>query len=377
MGKFLMAGDRQLLYYDLNDAYVEVINNRYLPLSLRDYIKTTVYDDKETAQRSAEHLSALKDYLSGRVLTLSRDNAKQILGAIGMPKSDRTSERIAIVHACNGLSMTDNIWVKDENDNRSYVDIDLRTHPLSEVSYEISMIGKNISVQKEILLPDIATTGMFRKTWHRTEDNIELWKSDRTNGNINVLMEKKASDILDASNVEHVRYHMIERDGLKISVCSCLATDDLSLIDGYELQDFARHHGTTLLAIMEQVFPKETSRMCIADYVLANTDRHLGNIQFFVSNETGKVEGLTPLMDFNQALIADELGTDISDLNYELTGKTMQETAMERFVASGFRINEDVLPEKCKDRLTELQRVAERKTPEKPKPTRSEDAPER
>ena len=193
MGFFLMNGDKKTIYYDFYEGIIEVLDNAFLPLPLKDYIKSTRYDNKDVSIQSSQHLTALRDYLSGRVLSLSRENAKEILNSVSLPQSNKTEERIAIVTACNGLSVTDNIWIKDEIDGRMFSEVCLRKKHLSEAAYGISMLGKRISVEKDVMIPDIGTAGMFRKTWHRTDDGrIQLWKSDRLTENANVLAEKQA-----------------------------------------------------------------------------------------------------------------------------------------------------------------------------------------
>ena len=44
--------------------------------------------------------------------------------------------------------------------------------------------------------------------------------------------------------------------------------------------------------------------MKIIDYLIGNTDRHLGNWGFFVDNKTNKVMKLHPLMDYNKAFLS-------------------------------------------------------------------------
>lgn len=58
------------------------------------------------------------------------------------------------------------------------------------------------------------------------------------------------------------------------------------------------------------------------DYMFLNIDRHLENFGFLVDNKANQIVDMAPLYDYNQALVADVLENDISDLLYELTGKT-------------------------------------------------------
>ena len=250
--------------------------------------------------------------------------------------------------------MTDNFWTTEPDDNRAFAEVCLRNHHLEDAAYAISILGKNISVSRDILKPDIGTNGMFAKTWVRTDHGIYLWKTDFTTGFVNTEAELLASRILDASNVPHVSYKRIERDGLIIASCPCICSDTISTIDGYELRDWCGHTGRDFFQTVLSLAGIKVADMAVVDYVFANTDRHLGNILFFVDNTDNQVLGPAPLFDHNQAFVADYAGTDISDCIYELTGKTMKETAMEFAPFADVCMDYSLLPEEAVKRAEEM-----------------------
>lgn len=347
----LKNGDRKVLRFDLDDFYMEVLDNAYLPYALKDFVQTSDFSSMEKMKRSARDMDVLKDYLCTRTLTLDRENAKTILNVASLPQSLKTNERLKIVLACQGLSMTDNFWLCEESDTRRFSEVNLRNHKLGDAAYEVSILGRHISVSHDILAPDISTDGMFAKTWVRKEDGVELWKTDKTVNSINTCCEKKASELLDYTNISHVKYDLFERDGRKIVSCACLATDSISLINGYDLRDWCTHTGKDFTLYMKEHFLENFSKMCVADYLLANTDRHLGNILFMVDNATNEILDMAPLMDHNQALISDLFDKDVSDLVYDATGLTIRESAEKYFASACVKADIEKFPKKCQERF--------------------------
>lgn len=352
---FLKNGDINVLYYDFDAGVIEVLNKDFLPYSLKDFLQSTSYNNREESIKSGKHITALRDFLSNRLLSLTRENAKAILNSLGLPQTLKTDERIKVVEACQGLSMIDNFWLAEESDTRLFEDANLRTHSLSEVAYQISLLGKTISATYSDLIPDMTTGGMFAKAWHREGNKVLLWKTNKSHVNVNVKAELKASDYLNKLGIEHVPYYLSEVNRRPISVCENIATNAFSVIDGYDLQDWCQHTGTTLLDFVCKYYLEDMANMIIFDYCVANTDRHLGNIHFFVDNGTNLLAGPTPLLDHNQAFIADLVGSDIDDLTYDLTNKPFKQSAKEFYKYSTFN-NKDTsfMSNACKRRLFKI-----------------------
>lgn len=346
---YLMNGEKPVMWFSFEDEQIEVIDNDFLPISLKDFVKTSDFSSKETMKKSFADLSAVKDFFLSRLLSFSKTESKAILHSQSFHQSNKVDDRIKIVLACQSLSMIDNFWTKPDDSGQMFKDVNLRSKHLRDAAYPISILQMPISATREEIQPDISALGMFPKTWYREPGHICLWKTDNTRGNINVTAECRASEILDKTNIEHVRYSQFERDGHLFSRCECIATDELSIVDGYAVKDWCDHTGRNFLAYLEALNIEKFSQMCVSDYFLANTDRHLGNIHFFIDNKTNTVLDFTPLLDFNQALIADEFGVSVDDQIYDVTGRPMLETAVKYYGTSNIEFSS--LPGKCEERL--------------------------
>ena len=348
---FLMNGNKPVLEFSLEDMYINVLDNNFLPYELKDFIKTSnPFDFKKTVK----DLETFKDFLSSRVLLLSRENAKVILNAASLPQSLKTEDRIKIVLACKGLSMTDNFWIKEDGECKSFADVNLRNNKLSDASYEIAILGKHISATSEELRPDLSTTGMFPKYWKRNGDSVYLYKTDKMYGKVNSSAEIKASHILKELGTNVVPYKEEIKDGILFSVSKCIATDEYSLISASSVKDWCVHTGKDFLSFIKENFMAPFSNMVVSDYILANTDRHIENWGFMVDNATNKIMSFAPLYDLNQALVADQFGTDINDLIYEPTGISFLDGIREYISYSTLdfsKVNVETISSQVKERL--------------------------
>jgi len=348
----LMNGNKPILEFDLEDMYIHVLNNDFLPFALKDYIQTT---DPSDFKKSVRDIETLRDFFSGRMLNISRENAKILLNVLSLPQTLKTEERVKISLMCRSLSMTDNFWTRENNEtNLTFDQVCLRKNKLSDASYQISVLGRHISACLDDLKSDLLTNGMFAKTWRRTNTLVELWKTDKTIENINARSEVQVSKILDTTNIPHVTYRAEVQDGKYFAISQCFTNDNVSFVTAQDVRDYCDHIGTSFDKYVFHHFTTEMANMTVLDYIVANTDRHFENWGFLVDNNTNKITSFAPLFDHNQALIADIFETDIDDLVYEPTGKSFLDSAKEALQYCNLTIDTDILPEQCKARYYNL-----------------------
>lgn len=325
MEYILMNTNRPILSFDDEYSYLNVIDNDFLPYSIKDYVIST--DRADSIRTAIKHLSALKDFLIARTLNLSREHAKVILNIAALPQSLKPSEKLKIVYACRGLNMEDNFWIKTEKEKLTFDDINLRNKHLSESSYDIAILGRHISATLSSLETDLMLGGMFPKYWHRNGKIIELWKTDKSGG-LNCECEVKASQLLNEAKIPCIIYRKAKRDGLVFSVCDCMTDDDTSLVKATDIADWCRHTNKDFSEFLKN-YEKSFANMVIADFVLGNTDRHMENWGFLINNSTNKIISLAPLYDLNQALVIDTMGNSnaLGELIYEPCNISFNEAA--------------------------------------------------
>ena len=299
----IMHGGCTAAIVNIADGTYDIIDDKHLPYTMRGVFKPAMFIER------------FKDWLSSRVLDLSRTNAKVILNVAAMPQMIKATDRVKIALACNALTMRDTYWVKPAESGLRYKDVSLREHRLSDVCFDIAILGKYVSATADELKPELVTNGMFPKYWRRNGSTVSLCKSEIANAG--VQNEIDASNIFQQLGIPCVTYRLEYKDYEPLSVCD-LVTDE-SLVEWWEIDDFVSNQGLNPLDWRKEVYGKELANMCIGDYITANTDRHVGNFGVIV-NADGSIQSFAPCYDFNQCLIADEFGTVIDDLMYDPLG---------------------------------------------------------
>lgn len=344
----LMLRDEEVACFDLDEFWIEVKRPELMPFALRDWVRTT--EVHMSPKQVMQGIDALRDWLAARVLSLSRLNAKVILNVATLPQSMKISERLKICFACKGLTMSDSYWLREGEE--SFCQVNLRGNSLCDASYSIAILGKYVPIDQKELRSDLSTLGMFPKFWKKNGFLAEMWKTDKTIGCSNTTAELKVSEILKKSNVKHTHYRREEMDGRVFAVSDCIANEDFGMVNASEVRDWCSHRGLKFLPWILEKFGEDFRKMCLVDYVVANTDRHLDNWGFVMNNHTGELVEMLPLFDHNQALLADEFGTEIEELIYEPTGMSFQET-IQRFRGAELVIEGD-LPLKAKERYNKI-----------------------
>ncbi|MBR2278342.1 MAG: hypothetical protein IJ872_03915 [Eubacterium sp.] len=243
-------------------------------------------------------------WCASRVLTLDRKYAKEIMNAIGAKQATTDRDRALIAISYHALSLTDVYWIATNNEKTKFEDISLYSHSLSNSFADVSLCGKQITAQNEELINnqdaagDIATNGVAPKAWIRKKDKFYLMKDGEER---DVDAELLASKIVDCFDVDHVKYTKDSFDDRKVSKSEIITSEKRSIVSMEYIDIYCANHD---LDTDEFVLKKDEYNyymMNIIDYLIGNSDRHWGNWGFWVDNNTNKLLGLHPLMDFNKA----------------------------------------------------------------------------
>lgn len=246
-------------------------------------------------------------WCASRVLTLDRKYAKEILRAIGAQQAVTDKDRAMIAVYYHGLTLTDVYWIRAAGEKVQFSDLNLYNHSLSDAFADVSLRGKDITLQNSELLVvkdvagDVGTLGVAPKAWIRKNDEFFLLKDGDER---DVEAELLASKIVGCFDIDYVPYEEDSFDGLKVSKCKIITSVDRSIVP-YEFIDV--YCVNRELNKLEFVLKKDSYSyymMNIIDYLIGNTDRHWGNWGFFADNSTNKLQGLYSLMDFNKSFLA-------------------------------------------------------------------------
>lgn len=326
---YLMLKDTNVLYFNLEDFVVEVLREDLLPFCLRSNIRKSV-----KTKDLLHNIQEVKGYLSSRILSLSRDNAKQIYAAFQIPQIDSIDNRVSICLRCKGVSIQDSYWIREDSESLGYSRVNIRQNKLYDI-VDISLGGFNPSITTNRYCPELTTKGLFRKGWIHLGNDLYMLKSDRTDAYVNTKMEILASDVLDCfeNTIDHITYvgDMKETvDGTQfVSICKNFVGEDYSFVEAWEVMEYMKRCGMDFRSYCLRRWPETFSSIPVLDYLIVNTDRHTQNYGFFMNNSTGVLEKLAPIFDYNCALVADYFNKEANDTLSQMfnTAETLRQLA--------------------------------------------------
>ena len=294
------------------DGSIMIYEEKLLPFSLQK--EDLTYED------------FFFNWLSVRPLSIGRTNAKAILNNAGIPQNSLTIARI-----CHGMNLSDCYWVKEREEDTSWDKDNLYDHDMDPLYADTALTGKSHHLSKDKFhTPELTAQGVSAKCWIKENDGIYLYKVGRK--------ELPASEILDVLGIDHVHYEKAEqlkeylsKDRIKkiedvgeIIVRSKLITNKQQGIIPFE--EFAVWCANQEIDDEYEEAKRRDEKsyyeMKIADYILNNSDRHVGNWGFYFDVEENKLQGMYPLMDHDHSF--DEEETLMSQTN---EGKTLLEAA--------------------------------------------------
>ena len=255
-------------------------------------------EEAEDIDTLVNNITNFNYWCASRVLTLDRKYAKEILNSIGMPQAVTDKERAQIAMSYRCVSLTDVFWVRLEKETISFREVNLYDNHLENTFIDISLKGRQYTVQNECLARDLSTNGCFPKAWQRIPDGFRLLKNG---GEAAVERELLASQICRCFDVSQVFYERDYFDGEKVSVSSNITSKEYSIVSMEAFEIYAVNHDRNTKKYILSLDRHNYYMMNIIDYLIGNTDRHWGNWGVLVCNTNNKPVRLYDLMDFNQA----------------------------------------------------------------------------
>ena len=311
MSLYLMAKDMPVL--EIGQSGCRIVAKELLPFSLRKD-RVTLEDFYGT-------------WVSGRALQLSRTNSKMILNSMRVSQTNA----FKICQTCHGASLSDVYWFKEEGEEISWKDVSLFRNDISRGMASTALVGDVLREYGKIHTPELTTQGVAAKAWVRSKGDLYLYKIGKK--------ELAASAVLDALGFSHVVYQKVEGAELdrvvtaerkeliraldeRVVKCRLIASEERSMVSFEDFQIYCQGNGKNVFEEVLKLDRRHYLEMQIADYILNTIDRHGANWGFFMDNATGRLEGLYPLMDHDQAF------SDVEGMGSQTTEEEMNlETA--------------------------------------------------
>ena len=324
-------------YFDImhkDRRVARIYENGRVTVNFVSFMPYNLYlDTEDDMDTRVQNLTNFYAWCSSRVLTLDRKHAKEIMNNIGAVQSPTDRDRAMIAISYRALSLMDVFWVRTKDDKKTFDEICLYNHSLSDAFVDVSLRGKNLTLENAELIPeqdpaaDVGTPGVAPKAWIRREDGFYLLKSGEKR---DVDAELLASAIIDCFSVRHVSYEKFEFNGAFVSKCRIITSAERSIVPMEFVEIYCVNHDKDRMAFVLKRDAYSYYMMNIIDYLIGNTDRHWGNWGFWVDNKSNKLLELHPLMDYNKAFLSYE---KLSGARCHATdGKLSQQEAAEEAV---------------------------------------------
>lgn len=330
----IMMKDTEVMRVDFDNLQYEVRNEKYLPYPVRGKLQEmpgpgearTVYDMTQAILAARKNEEAVVSWLAGRILLLSRANAKWIYNLFCFEQAGTDEQRIKIAIVCRAVSVLDPYWLKfDDDGDLAWRDVDVKRNPLNEIVAQVALHGKSLTFQGSPVTPELTTNGVYAKAWRRHPDSgLWLYKLG-ADGSTEARIEVMCSNLLDKMNVEHIHYEAGRDEDKYVCMCPCMTTDTKAILTGMEFISYCNVNGIDPDARMFEIDGESIYKMWIVDFLISNRDRHGQNWGFYYDTETMEILGCHPLFDHNNAFDINFMQD--MDAPYQFGGMTVKQAA--------------------------------------------------
>ena len=292
----------------------DIYNIDYAPLSISNANKTL----------GANLLKQINDWFKGRGIPSWRKDLEKLLEKLNVSSPEE------LLNKSYALSLSDQYWLKEENSNVKWQDINFFTNDFEYEAYlEASLdSSSNLTTSKDKAIlrsPNNTTDGMLQKGWIIENGKRILVKGTYTSSREEPFNEWLASQISKRLGFYYCNYFVEWTDKTKlISKCENFVSEDEEIISAYDVFKSEKKPNNIndyefYIHILEKhKVPnarKNVVDMFMVDYLMKNTDRHMKNFGIIRNVETLDWVRTTPIFDTGQSMECDKYTSQIDFLN--------------------------------------------------------------
>ena len=245
----------------------------------------------------------ITSWIKHRSIPKNRAYVDNLLSSLGLS----INRPLDIIRVSKGLSLNDCYWVKDENNQDTFDDVNLYENRFTRILGQIAFTGYGSSdVTGLTSSPEFTTNGMLPKCWRRVNGKIFLYKGGTmgaSNTGNEPYSEFYAYQIAGILGINAIPYNLSKWKNTLCSTCELFTSKNISFVP---VGRIVRSGG--LQAVREYyeklgpTFEKAFNEMIFFDTLIFNTDRHFGNFGFLVDNVSNKIIAPAPLFDHGNSL---------------------------------------------------------------------------
>ena len=242
---------------------------------------------------------SLKNWLETRRSAKHRAEIAKLLRSLGM------TDLKSFIDISLGLTLTDTIWIKEENSDSDWNSVNLYDNNFSEIISQTAFMGGVSDFGFRTTSPEYGTDGMLPKCWVRRSDGIYLLKGGTkgfSGAGFEPYSEYFTSQLENALEISHVEYDLDSYHNRIVSTCKLITSKEISMLPSVyffrECSDLSEYLNCADKIGVSMKFRE----MLILDALTCNYDRHLNNIQFLVDSDNFEIIDLAPVFDNGNGL---------------------------------------------------------------------------
>ena len=342
--KLIMCRDHPVLSFEYDPesgracASGDVLDSKRLPLEFVTHGKPALYASK------------IDEWWKARAIPPTRDGIRKVLESLGASSTQELIDR------SYGLSLSDQYWVRREDDSVSWGDVNFFDNLFDEALGEILLTSYSSSHDVSFNAPDVSTGGDLPKRWTVNPGTGKrlLVKSGRTGQE--PMNEVIASKLCSRLGIPAVSYFLARSGNRLACACEDMLTNREELVSAWQILQATKTssglsardqwiHAAVGFDCGERVVREATDDWLLVDFLMRNTDRHYNNFGLIRDVESLQVRP-APIYDTGASLWSGELDVDGRDWFakpfYAATGKPSAMRQL-RLVENWERFNLDAL----------------------------------
>ncbi len=262
------------------------------------------------------------EWLTSRAIDRHRPNSRILKKLLHFTD---TSDISTVLYA-HAATITDNYWVKYENDNLTYDEVSFKENYFADIALVGSAKSYNRELtQKELSsnTPELTSIGSYEKCWKQENESWYMYKQGNELERFSEVFISKLSKRLGFPCAEYlpddrfIKTKDFTEGKYNFEPMAALVGENEEYILNYE----------KLLKINEAL-AKQYLDIIFMDTLCFNMDRHTYNYGLLRDKETGEIISMAPNFDNNIALISRgyaENAKNSSNLIIELFGQLLKE----------------------------------------------------
>lgn len=273
-------------------AVDQILDDRHFPLGV-------------APEGREPNILELRKWWKSRGIPASRQRLERALAALSVPDSDM------LLLKCSGLSLTDQYWVTPCSSPQNWHEVNFFENDFSDDVGQILFQNVPVSAPLNLHDPSCSSNGNLQKQWKIINGQRFLLKGGTSPFYQEPLNECAASELFERLQIFHVPYTLLQHGSEPVCACPCFVTKNTEYIPASAIMNaYPQDPNTSTwqhflyccdrLGIPEAL--SSVSKMLAADFILANTDRHLGNFGALRNADTLEWYGMAPVFDSGTSL---------------------------------------------------------------------------